>query len=130
MPAAWVPHVLHQEAWKRSTRTFFPMSERESKVSPPLRSGSRMAGAAGAAPAGAGAKTRTARATTDRKRVTPHSIAGELAADVPEMVENAGFYDLYCNECCHKSEGMCGHKISHAIKYPMLMRQGNTFYSQ
>src|SRR6266542_5666302 len=77
MPAAWAEHDLHQEAWKRRTSTFFPMSERESKGSPPAMSGTRMAGAAGAGLAGEGATRRAATARAARKRVTAHSIDDE-----------------------------------------------------
>src|SRR5215470_13080914 len=74
MPAAWLAHDLHHEAWKRSTSTFLPMRERESKGSPPVMSGTRTAGAAGAAAPEAGASRRAARATAGPRRFTAHSI--------------------------------------------------------
>src|SRR5215467_7052573 len=76
MPAAWLAHALHHEAWKRSTSTFLPMRERESKGSPPVMSGTRTAGAAGAATPGAGTTRRAARATAGTRRLTTHSILG------------------------------------------------------
>src|SRR5215469_13094594 len=76
MPAAWLAHDLHHEAWKRSTRTFLPMRERESKGSPPVIRGTWTAGAAGAAAPEEGTARRTARATAGTKRFTAHSIAG------------------------------------------------------
>src|SRR5437667_12580386 len=77
MLAACAAHVLHQEAWKRTTSTFLPMSERESKGSPPVMRGTRIAGAAGAGVAGAGAKRKAATAREARKRVTAHSIPAD-----------------------------------------------------
>src|SRR5262249_16910032 len=76
MPAAWLAHDLHHEAWKRSTRTFLPMRERESKGSPPVMRGTCTAGAAGAAAPEEGTARRAARATAGTKRLTAHSIAG------------------------------------------------------
>src|SRR5215471_15897011 len=74
MPAAWLAHDLHHEAWKRSTRTFLPMRERESKGSPPVMRGTCTAGAAGAAAPEEGTARRAARATAGTKRLTAHSI--------------------------------------------------------
>src|SRR5262252_766886 len=98
MPAAWLAHDLHHEAWKRSTSTFLPMRERESKGSPPVMSGTCTAGAAGAATPGAGTTRRAARATAGRMRFTAHSIiAGmtDLERELRRVVEGDVRFDQY-----------------------------------
>src|SRR5499425_2632069 len=98
MPAAWLAHALHHEAWKRSTSTFLPMRERESKGSPPVMSGTCTAGAAGAATPGAGTVRRAARATAGRMRFTAHSIiAGmtDLERELRRVVEGDVRFDQY-----------------------------------
>src|SRR6266566_988923 len=98
-PAAWAAQALHQEAWKRSTRTFLPMSKRESQVLPSCRTVTRTAGAAGGAAATGAWKESTTSAAAARLRITPHSIPGERAMDVLETVESASFSDLYWPSC-------------------------------
>src|SRR5215467_3230373 len=98
MPAAWLAHDLHHEAWKRSTSTFLPMRERESKGSPPVMSGTCTAGAAGAAAPGAGTTRRAARATADTMRFTAHSIIAamsDLERELRRAVEGDVRFDRY-----------------------------------
>src|SRR5499425_1269252 len=98
MPAAWLTHDLHHEAWKRSTSTFLPMRERESKGSPPVMSGTCTAGAAGAATPGAGTMRTAARATAGTMRFTAHSIiAGmtDLERELRRVVEGDVRFDQY-----------------------------------
>src|SRR5215468_7873241 len=98
MPAAWLAHDLHHEAWKRSTSTFLPMRERESKGSPPVMSGTCTAGAAGAATPGAGTMRTAARATAGTMRFTAHSIiAGmtDLERELGRVVEGDVRFDQY-----------------------------------
>src|SRR5499427_6656556 len=98
MPAAWLAHDLHHEAWKRSTSTFLPMRERESKGSPPVMSGTCTAGAAGAAAPGAGTTRRAARATAGTMRFTAHSIIAamtDLERELRRVVEGDVRFDQY-----------------------------------
>src|SRR5262247_1367766 len=98
MPAAWLAHDLHHEAWKRKTSTFLPMRERESKGSPPVMSGTCTAGAAGAATPGAGTTRRAARATAGTMRFTAHSIIAamtDLERELRRVVEGDVRFDQY-----------------------------------
>src|SRR5499425_913532 len=98
MPAAWLAHALHHEAWKRSTSAFLPMSARESKTSALVMRVTRTAGAAGAARPGEGVRASAARATAARKRVTAHSIIAamtDLERELRRVVEGDVRFDQY-----------------------------------
>src|SRR5215831_3952685 len=106
MPAAWLAHDLHHEAWKRSTRTFLPMRERESKGSPPVMRGTCTAGAAGAAAPEEGAARRAARTTAGTKRLTAHSIGEASCSRVGGIMRG-------------KARGSCARRITSSVLTPI-----------